>query len=138
MCICLLPKESPGQPGARIQGSLEGERDAWCPLSCDLNSDALHVAEIAQVLGASPGIESCSWLWAGGELGLRLSVKENSCHSSQLFFLNIEFDTSHTLAASERLDRAESRAQMSAGRWLRNLTALLIFQEMLAAFSHVF
>lgn len=72
-------------------------RDARCPLSCDLSSDAFHVAEIAQVLGASPCIESCSQLRAGGELGLRISVKENSCHSSQLFFLNIEFDTSHTL-----------------------------------------
>jgi hypothetical protein len=30
-----------------------------------------------------------------------------------LFFLNIEFDTSHSLAASERLDCVESRAQMS-------------------------
>ena len=84
------------------------------------------------------GPESRSWLGARGELGLRLSVKENSCHSSQLFFLNIEFDTSHRLAASERLVRVESRAQISAWRWLRYLTALLIFLRRLAAFSHIF
>lgn len=96
------------------------------------------MAEIAQALGASLGTESCSPLGAGGKLDLRLSVKENSCHSSQLFFLNIEFDTSHILAASERPDRAESRAQMSAGRWPRNLTGLLIFQKVLAALSHMF
>lgn len=34
----------------RIQGSSESGKDARCPLSCDLNSDAFHVAEIAQVL----------------------------------------------------------------------------------------
>lgn len=84
------------------------------------------------MLSASLSTESCSPLGAGGKLGLRLSVKENSCHSSQLFFLNIEFDTSHILAASERLDRAESRAQMSAGRWLWNLP-----EDAGCTFSHV-
>ena len=52
-------------------------RDAGCPLSCDLGSDAFHVAEIAQAICASPGTESCSRLGAGGELSLRISVKEN-------------------------------------------------------------
>lgn len=106
-----LPKVSPAYllyalvsclrkvPGSQVQeqGSSVSGRDAGCPLSCDLGSDAFHVAEIAQAICASPGTESCSRLGAGGELGLRISVKENSCHSSQLFFLNIEFDTSHTL-----------------------------------------
>lgn len=135
--ICLLPEDSPKQPGEKTQSSLEGRRNSRCRLSWDLNSSAFHVAEIAGVLWLS-GPESCSWLGDRGELGLRLSVKENSCHSSQLFFLNIEFDTSHRLAASERLDRVESRAQISAWRWLCYLTALLIFLRRLAAFSHIF
>lgn len=64
--ICVLPKGSPRQPGAKTQSSLEGRRDSRCPLSCDLNSSAFQVAGIAGVLCGSPVLRAAPGLGLEG------------------------------------------------------------------------